>query len=149
MASNTLEALDETANDVEHQRAVVDRFAKVGEGVRHVLEMATVLRDGQVSLAEVAKLGVEVEGARLLVPKELVLERKRGVASYGVLKYNGFHQVSGDGAGDPRLDDVIHVAPVRKVGRRVVLEDVILLVVLADDEELVAPVLAVLCSYRR
>jgi hypothetical protein len=26
---------------------------------------------------------------------------------------------------------------------------VILLVVLADDEELVAPVLAVLCSYRR
>jgi hypothetical protein len=112
MASNTLEALDKTANDVEHQRAVGDPFAKVGEGVHHVLEMATVLRDRQVSLAKVAKLGVELVGVSLLVRKELALERKPGVAGYGVLKYNGFHQVNGDGVSDPRLDDSIPVAPV-------------------------------------
>jgi hypothetical protein len=93
MASNTLEVFGETADDIQHQRAVADRFAKVGEGVCHVLEMATVLRDGQVSLAEVAELGVEVEGASLLVPKELVLERKPDVASCGVLRQDGFRSV--------------------------------------------------------
>jgi hypothetical protein len=101
MESNTLEALGKPADDVEHQRAIADRFSKVGEGVCHVFEATIVLHDGQVSLAEVVEFGVEVEGASLLVPKELVLERKPDVASCGVLRHDSFRQVGGDGAGDP------------------------------------------------
>jgi hypothetical protein len=76
MAPDTLEALGEAADDVEYQRTVADRFSKVSEGVGHVLEAAAVLRDGQVPLTEVAELGVEVEGASLLIPEELILEGK-------------------------------------------------------------------------
>jgi hypothetical protein len=101
MASNTLEALGKPADDIEHQHAIADRFAKVGEGVCHVFEAATVLCDGQVSLAEVAEFGVEVEGVSLLVPKELVLERKPDVASCGIPRHDSFRQVGGDGASDP------------------------------------------------
>jgi hypothetical protein len=144
MATDTLEALGEATDDVEYQRTVVDRFSKVSEGVGHVLEAAAVLRDGQVPLTEVAELGVEMEGASLLIPEELILEGKPNGASRGIPREHRLRQVVGDGAGDPVLDDAVHAAPIRKIGRRGVLEDVIIQRVLADDEEeLIAPTLVV------
>jgi hypothetical protein len=143
MAPDTLEALGEATDDVEYQRTVADQFSKVSEGVGHVLEVAAVLRDGQVPLTEVAELGVEMEGASLLIPEELILEGKPNGASRGIPREHRLRQVVGDGAGDPGLDDAVHAAPIRKIGRRGVLEDVIIRGVLADDEELTAPTLVV------
>jgi hypothetical protein len=44
----------------------------------------------EVSLAEVAEFGVEVKSASLLVPKELILERKTDVASCGIPRHDSF-----------------------------------------------------------
>jgi hypothetical protein len=100
MAPDTLEALGEATDDVEYQRTVADRFSEVSEGVGHVLEAAAVLRDGQVPLTEVAELDVEMEGASLLIPEELILEGKPNGASRGIPREHRFRQVVGDGAGE-------------------------------------------------
>jgi hypothetical protein len=85
-----------------------------------------------------------VEGTSLLVPKELLLECEPDVASGGVAGHHDLCPVSGDGVGDPRLDNAIHEALVWEAGHQGVLEDVVLHGVLADDEEkLIAPALVV------
>jgi hypothetical protein len=53
----------------------------------------------------------------LLIPKELILERKPNVTRGGILRQDELRQVSGDVVGDPRLDDAIHAAPIWEVGR--------------------------------
>jgi hypothetical protein len=67
-----LETLVETPQDVQHKRAVLNGFAKVGESVDHALHHAAVLVDGEGALGEVAELGVEEHGARLAIVEELL-----------------------------------------------------------------------------
>jgi hypothetical protein len=95
VAPNTLEAVGEATNDVEDKRTIGDRFAKISKGIRHVFEAVTVLRDGQIALAEVAEFGVEVEGASLLIAEELILEREPDVTSGGVPGDDGLGQLGG------------------------------------------------------
>jgi hypothetical protein len=96
-----LEAIGETANDVEHQRALSDGLAEITQGVRHVLEAPAVVGDRQVALAEVTELGVEMEGTGLLVPKELFLEGEPDDAGSSGAGHHGLSEVDGDGARDP------------------------------------------------
>lgn len=65
------EAAVETALKVEGKSLVVDRLAKVMEGVCHALELAAVLGDVEVALSEVTEGGVEVEGASFIVTMKL------------------------------------------------------------------------------
>ena len=68
------EALVEPPKEVQDERAVADRLTECTEFIRHLLQLAIVLRDGEVALGEGAKGGVEVEGPGLLVAPELGLE---------------------------------------------------------------------------
>jgi hypothetical protein len=134
MAPNTVKVVNETTYDVEHKCAVADGLTKISQHICHVLEAVALLRDGQVTLVEVTKLGIEVEGASLLVAEELVLECEPDGASGGVTGHDGLLQVGGDGVGDPRLDDVVRAVPIREGGCRGFLEDMVLQGVLPNDE---------------
>ena len=89
---------------------------------------------------EVAELDVEVEGARLLVAEELVLEGAPDGTGRGGAVNHRLGEVGGDRAGDPGLDDAIHARSARELKRREIGKDVGLQRVLADDEEdLISP----------
>jgi hypothetical protein len=77
------EPVVEAAKDIEDQRAVTNRFAKVRKLVGHGLESVAVIEDGQAALDEGAELGVEEKSTTLLVPNELLLEAKPHKASSG------------------------------------------------------------------
>jgi hypothetical protein len=68
----------EAADDVEHQRAITNRFAKINKLVSHGLEAVAIVGDRQIALDE----GAELEkGTSFLVPNELLLESKPHKAS--------------------------------------------------------------------
>jgi hypothetical protein len=48
------------------------RSSEITKGVCHVLELTTVVGDGEVALDKVLKGGVEVEGVLFAIGKELV-----------------------------------------------------------------------------
>jgi len=72
--------LVEAAKNVEDESAIRDVFAKITELLGLLLELGAVVVDAEIALTEVAEGGVEVEGAVLLVPKELVLDSEPGGA---------------------------------------------------------------------
>jgi hypothetical protein len=45
VATHSLEALSEAADDVEYQRAIGDGLAKIAESVCHVLELPAIVGD--------------------------------------------------------------------------------------------------------
>jgi len=75
-----LEVLIQTVNEVEDEGAVGDDFTSVTKLVYHALELLAVIGDGQITLNEVAELGVEEEGACLAVIEELGLHGALSVA---------------------------------------------------------------------
>ena len=64
--------LVEATDDVEDGM----RSSEITKGVCHVLELTTVVGDGEVALDKVLKGGVEVEGALFAIGKELVCQGK-------------------------------------------------------------------------
>jgi hypothetical protein len=91
-------------------------------------------------LDEVPELSVEVEGASFPIPEELILESQPSGAGSGAAFHGHFSKVRGDGAGDPGLDNAVHVCPVGEVRRGSVVEDVAIQGVFASDEkELITP----------
>jgi hypothetical protein len=79
----------------------MDRLAKVAEGVSYPFELAAVVDNGEVALAEVAKLRIEDERPGLTVPEELRLNGELGTTSRDVTDEHGIDKFSGDGADDP------------------------------------------------
>jgi hypothetical protein len=79
MDADVLVALVKPTKHVEGQGAVSDVLVEVSEVVGHLLEALAILGDGEVSLSKGAKLGVEVEGAGLLVADEMVLDGEPGL----------------------------------------------------------------------
>jgi hypothetical protein len=73
----------EAPQDVEHQSAVLDRLAEVGQGIGHAFHLAAVVVDGESTLTEGAKLGVEEHGARFAVVEELLLKTEPGLSGSG------------------------------------------------------------------
>jgi hypothetical protein len=71
----------EAADDVEHQRVIMNRFAEINKLVSHGLEAVAIVGDRQIGLDEGAELGVEEKGTSFLVPNELLLESKPHKAS--------------------------------------------------------------------
>ena len=71
MKTDAAETFVEAADDVEDESAVGNGLTKITEGIGHPFELATVVGDGEISLAEVAKLRVEEESSSLPVPEEL------------------------------------------------------------------------------
>ena len=76
----------------------MDRLA---EGVSYPFELAAVVDDGEVALAEVAKLHVEDERPGLAVPEELRLNGELGTTSRDVTDEHDIDKFGGDGADDP------------------------------------------------
>ena len=74
VAASVAEALVEPSEKVEGQRAIRDGFPKIRKLLRHVLEAPAKVRDGKITLDEVAELDVEVEGAGLPIAEKLVLQ---------------------------------------------------------------------------
>ena len=108
------ETLVETANDVEDKGPVSHGLAEGGEIVRHLLQPATVIGDGEVALDEVPKARLQVDGASLPVAEELRLDGKPSMACGGALGRDDLRQVVGEGGDDPGLDDAVHPIPGRR-----------------------------------
>jgi hypothetical protein len=95
------EALVQTADDVEDEGAVMNRFAKVAESVSHPFELAAVVGDGEIALTKIAEFRVEEERPSLAVPEELRLNGKPGGAGSSVAGEGSIGEISGDGADNP------------------------------------------------
>ena len=78
-------ALVEALDEVEDERAIGDRLAKVVEVVRHTLQTPTVVGYGEITLDEAAELGVEVECPSLAVAEELRLDGDPDGVSSGAM----------------------------------------------------------------
>jgi hypothetical protein len=135
MKTNAGETLIETADDVEDESVVRDRLVEIIEGVSHPFELAAVAGDGEVALAEVAKLRVEEESPGLAISEKLGLDGKPGAASRDVADEHDIGKFGGDGADNPRLDDAIHQRPIGRGGRKCVGEYVVGQRVPVDDEK--------------
>jgi len=127
------EAFVEAAVHVEDEGAVGDDFPEGAEVVGHLLEVATVLGDGEVALDEVAEPRLKLDGAYLPVPKELGLNSELGVSGSASLGGDDLGEVVGEGAEDLGLDDAIHPIPILG-GNRGAEVDMILEGELADGQ---------------
>jgi hypothetical protein len=62
------------AKERQNQGLIADGLANVGERVGEILELSAVVADGEVALRSVAEVGLELDGAVLLVVAEEVLD---------------------------------------------------------------------------
>ena len=74
VAAGIAEPLVEPSEKIEGQRAIRDGFPKIRKLLRHALEAPAKVRDGEITLDEIAELDVEVEGAGLPIAEKLVLQ---------------------------------------------------------------------------
>jgi hypothetical protein len=110
--------LVQPTQDVQHENAIGDVDAEIGEGVGKALHLPIVVVDTEVTLNEAPKGGVDVESASFVVAEEVVLQCQPGAASRVATLLDDVLQVRGDGAPDPRLDDVVHSVPSRNADGR-------------------------------
>ena len=99
-------------DEVEDERAIGDRLAKVAEVVCHTLQTPAVVGYGEITLDEAAELGVEVECPSLAVAEELRLDGDPGGVSSGATRGDGVGEVVRDRAEDLGLDNAIHACPI-------------------------------------
>jgi hypothetical protein len=104
------EALVGTVGHVEDESAVGDDFPEGVEVISHLNAM-TVLGDGKVALDEVAEPRLKLDGAYLLIPKELGLDSELGAPSSATLG-DDFGKVVGEGAENLGHDNVVHPTPI-------------------------------------
>lgn len=90
---------------------VGDVFAQVTEGVRHVLELAAVVGDGEAALDEVPEGDIQVESMLITVAKELIFQGELDGAS-NVAMCPNYLEVTGDGVVKPCQDDAVHACPI-------------------------------------
>jgi hypothetical protein len=117
------ESFVEAADDVEHQRAITNRFAEISKLVSHGLEAVAIVGDRQIALDEGAELGVEEKSAGLLVPEELLFESKPHKASSGravVTVHDNLEELGIDRAVEPWQDGAVHALPHGVVGAIVI-----------------------------
>ena len=114
-----MKTLVEAPQDIQHQGAVVDRFAKVCQSVSLALHLAAVLVDGECPLREVAEFCVKEQSPRLTVVQELLLDPEPGSPSSGAtMSVDDVQEVRGDAVEQPREDHIIHARPGRIIERR-------------------------------
>ncbi|XP_047079718.1 uncharacterized protein LOC124690372 [Lolium rigidum] len=106
------------AGGVDNQRFIADGLADVSEGVGEVLELGAVVADGEIALWRVAEVGLELDGAVLLVVAEEILDGVPDGERSGAGMHDDAEEVGVDGAVDPGEHGVVITAPSRG-GRRV------------------------------
>jgi hypothetical protein len=116
-STDVCEALVETTKHVEDEGAVSDNLSQGGEIVGHLLQMAAVLSDGEITLYEVAKLRLELDRPCLPIAQELGFDGEPGVPGSGALGGDDFGEVVGEGIENLGLDNAVHPIPVRRGGR--------------------------------
>jgi hypothetical protein len=99
--AEVFEVLVQPVQDVQHENAIGDIDAEIGEGVDEALHLLTVVVDAEVALNEALEGGVDVKGAGFTVAEEVVLQCQSGVMSYVAVLLNDVLQVRGDGAPAP------------------------------------------------
>jgi hypothetical protein len=115
-------------------------LADVAEVVSHLLHLAAVVVDAQITLHEESKLGVEVKGVSLTVAEELLLEGNPELLSSVVAVASGLLEVNGDGVEQPQQDHAVHPTPMGVVEGRSVRGDMVVEgVVLERQQHKVVP----------
>jgi hypothetical protein len=139
-----LEALVEAAQDVQYKGTVLNGLTNISKSVSHALHFVAVVVDGEGTLGEGAKLGVEQHGVGLTIVEELLFDAKPSCLSGEAVRLvDDVQEVGGDGVEEPGDDDAVHARP-RRIGEvRDVTEDVVLQGEAAEDEEDVAMPLGV------
>jgi len=112
MQTDVGEPLVETPDEVEDEGTIVDDLAKVTKIICHTFEASAIICDEEVTLREAPELGVEVEGARLVVAEELGFHGDPGGMCGDAPCGDGLGEIIVDGPEDPGLDDAVHARPV-------------------------------------
>jgi hypothetical protein len=86
----------QAVEDIEDEDPVVDRRPKVGQSIRHILELAAVLAHGEITLHKVTEGSIKVKGALLTVIEKLVLDSQPQVAHSGTTFPNHLMKLRGD-----------------------------------------------------
>jgi hypothetical protein len=122
----------EATNDVVDEILVADRSAEAGKAIRHDLHARAIVKDGQVTLVEVAEFGAEVDGAHVLVVAEEIADgAPEGVRGVVVLGHHG-EELGRDPIVEPGNDGAIVLDPIVVALRRGTV-DVITEAILAEN----------------
>jgi hypothetical protein len=72
--AEVFEVLIQPAQDVQHENAIDDIDAEIGEVVVEALHLSTVVVGTEVALRKALEGGVDVEGAGFMIAEEVVLQ---------------------------------------------------------------------------
>jgi hypothetical protein len=93
---------------------------EVSQIVGHVLELAAVLIDREVTLNKSTKDSIKVKSTLLTVTEKLVLDGEPEVAHRATVFLDHLVKIHRDGVADPVEDDAVHPNPPRIIGRGIV-----------------------------
>jgi hypothetical protein len=138
----------EAMQKVQHRGPVGDRLTEAAERVCHALHVAAVLVHREVPLREQVELGVEVQGASVPVPEELLFKGEPRLTARVRLVADDVLELDGDGSVEPGEDHGVHQGP--GWGRRGgdVVEDVVIEGVAPQGEEDLPPPARVVGGHR-
>jgi hypothetical protein len=138
------EALVEATDDVEDEGVVGDDLAEGREIIGHLLQLATVLGDGEVALDEVVKPRLQLNGAGLPIAEEVRLDGEPGVPGSGAPGEDHLAKIIGECGDYPGLHDAVHPGPIRRDWDWRIVTDMALKRELAEDElKLITPTVEV------
>jgi hypothetical protein len=80
----------------EDEDSVIDTRPEVGQSIHHVLELAAVLAQGEITLHKVTEGSIKVKSALLAVTEKLVLDSQSQVARSGTTFPNHLMKLRGD-----------------------------------------------------
>lgn len=83
-------------------------LTQITERIRHRTEVAAIVRDGKISLNEVAKLDIKDQHTGLLIADELFFNGEPDAACGGAKRHNVIEELKGDGGIHPGAHGAPH-----------------------------------------
>jgi hypothetical protein len=104
------------AEDCEYKSLIGDQLVDISQRIGQELKHGAVVMHGHVALRSVAELGVEDDGATLLVVTEEVVDGEPNLAREGARGHDDAEQLGGDRAVYPVEDSEVVAPPSRSGG---------------------------------
>jgi hypothetical protein len=99
--AHVLEPLIESTKDVGGEYTIRHRLAELDKRINQGLHLAKVIGNGECTLVESAKLGVDKKNASLTVTHELLFDGNPRGAGGGRRRCDDLIEIVGDGAVEP------------------------------------------------
>jgi hypothetical protein len=138
--------LVQPTQEVQHNNTVGDIDVEVIEGVGEALHLLTVVVEAEVALNEALEGDINVEGMSFMGAEEVAFQGHPSIVSHLSTLPGDVLQVEGDGAVDPRLDDVVHPVQRWNIVVRGVHQHVVRERVMPEGEQYIVTPPSVVCG---